>query len=98
MILVVTVSDDITADYVGSRLVTRGVPFVRLNLDEVYRFGVVSIKPDQGRWVITCAEKYIESDSIDVIWQRRLPRPKLQHSNKHVEEYLNQEWSLFRKW
>ena len=64
MILVVTVSDDITADYVGSRLVTRGVPFVRLNLDEVYRFGVVSIKPDQGRWVITCAEKYIESDSI----------------------------------
>ena len=98
MILIVTVSDDVTANYVEERLLAREVSYFRLNINLVYQSGMVSVCPSLGEWVIRNDKQCVSSKDVNIVWQRRLPKPKLVHKDKHAEEYLNQEWRLFWKW
>lgn len=99
MILVVTKVYDPTADYVIKKMQERGVEHSRINLDQASDNGSIIIDPNSLEWTINTGEDIkITDQEICSIWLRRNPKPKVQHPNKEIARYINQEWRLLWRW
>ena len=98
MILIVTNSDDPTADFVGERLLAKGIPFERLNADTFQHTGEISIVPEQGVWNLHFDNRSIRNCDILSVWLRIIPRPQYDNRDPDIVRYVTQEWEACWKW
>ncbi len=98
-ILVVTRTNDITADHVFHRMAARNIPYVRLNAED---FGMANIElrfPSVFDSTITIGDKRISIDSIRGVWLRRLTRPKAdQIQNAEARVFAESEMDFTLRW
>jgi len=66
VLLVVTTSDDVTADYLCSRLETRGIMYVRLDTDTFAGQGTVSLQ--NGSALLHLGGSAFDPASFENVW------------------------------
>jgi len=98
MILILTCSNDPSADFVGEKMTNRGLSYKRLNLDEVRPKGHLSLYPQSSAGYINDGVTEVDLEEIKVVWQRRIPRRTIKHCDPMISEYLTQEWRLLWEW
>ncbi len=99
MILILTNTDDLTADYVIIRLKELGIPYFRFNVDQFpafYKIHRCFLYTNKGS--IETPYKVVQLEDISVIWYRRLLLPPkveffgqenalyIQHESRHFLE------------
>lgn len=98
MILIATSDKDGSADFVSCRMRERNIPHKKILLDKARKLGSFNVKPKSLEWFINDTHTLIESSEISSIWQRRIPRRKIDHHNPLISDYLTQEWRLVWQW
>ena len=98
-ILVITRTNDITADYVFHRMAARDIPYIRLNAEN---FGMTNIAlrfPNVCGSTLTIGDKRIAIDSIRGVWLRRLTKPKAdQIKNAEARAFAESEMDFTLRW
>jgi hypothetical protein len=72
MLLVLTNSEDATADYLLSRLIEASVPFVRIDTDAVLKRIGLSYQP--GKPSLRIDDRWYEPTDFSSVWYRRPER------------------------
>ncbi len=72
MLIILTNSTDATADYVVSQLITKGVPFVRLDTDSLLQRVEFVYSP--GKPLIRVGSDTIQPAQVSTVWYRRPER------------------------
>ncbi len=92
MLLILTNSGDVTADYLGERLCTESVEHLRLNTDTLLDRLKLSYKPGSPQLLID--DKKFTPEDFSLVWYRRPEPLKSQDALKTPEERcILDEWS-----
>ena len=98
-ILVVTRTNDITADHVFHRMIVRNIPYIRLNAED---FGMANIElqfPSAFGSTITIGDKCVSINDIRGVWLRRLTKPKAdQIQNAEARAFAESEMDFTLRW
>ena len=98
-VLVVTRTNDITADHVFHRMAARNIPYIRLNAEN---FGMTNIAlrfPNVCDSTLTIGNKRIAIDSIRGVWLRRITKPKAdQIQNTEARAFAESEMDFTLRW
>lgn len=93
MILIVTYKKDYTADFVINKLNEKGIPYFRLNCDDILEEAVkISI---DTKTVLTA--KINEIECFDAVWFRRVSLPDIEIENLDDAGYIYSEIEFFYK-
>lgn len=95
MILLATNKRDITTDFVVLELRRRGLPFVRINTEDLPQ-GKVIYRPGTGNgWVVECDGQRVSLSSVTAGYYRRPgpPTPENEGHAPEVQDYRVEEWS-----
>lgn len=102
MILVITKTNDNTADYVLQRMKDRQVNYVRLNSDEFMRNSVsLSFETTSPSIIVTPSNQTIYLEEISAVWLRRLVQPEVSNNiirNKEARIFAVQEQNFTLRW
>tara|TARA_R110000787_G_scaffold43856_2_gene107379 strand:- start:1712 stop:2659 length:948 start_codon:yes stop_codon:yes gene_type:complete len=93
MILLATNKRDITTDFIVMELARRGVPYFRLNTEDLPQT-VVRFDPFSG-WVLIVGDETINLQDVKAGYYRRPGTPEVsaQVKDQATKEYLVNEWS-----
>jgi len=92
MLLILTNSQDATADYLEPILRDKGIPTVRLNTDQIISH--LSFTYKNNRFSLNFEERVIPSSEITNIWYRRPKRLDNQNLDDSAEnKYIIDEWA-----
>jgi glutathione synthase/RimK-type ligase-like ATP-grasp enzyme len=101
MILVITKTNDNTADYVLQKMRNRGVSYVRLDSD---KFAMASVslyfETTLPSIIVMPSNQRIQLEDISAIWLRRLVQPEVSNnfSNKEARIFAEQEENFMLRW
>ncbi len=91
MLVILTNSDDATADYVLKRLREESIPYCRINTDDIMAKYHFSYTIDDC--LLHAADCSISAKTVSALWYRR-PLPIKSHSDKTLEaEWISGEWT-----
>jgi len=100
--LVITKTNDNTADYVLQRMKDRQVNYVRLNSDEFMRNSVsLSFETTSPSIIVTPSNQTIYLEEISAVWLRRLVQPEVSNNiirNKEARIFAVQEQNFTLRW
>lgn len=73
MLLIVTSENDFAADYLILRLIERGCPYLRINSEQMSRYGVTFrvTKSHCKRYIVTPNGQRIDLSDVKAVWYRR---------------------------
>jgi hypothetical protein len=92
MLVILTNSQDATADYVSARLLATHFPFVRVDTDSLLDRAGFSFKP--GSPVLRVGQDYLAPSHISTVWYRRPERLVADAIPKSPEgDFVLDEWS-----
>jgi glutathione synthase/RimK-type ligase-like ATP-grasp enzyme len=98
-ILVVTRTNDITADHVFHRMAARNIPYVRLNAENFWMSNIALQFPNVCGSTLTIENKRIAIDSIRGVWLRRITKPKADHiQNAEARAFAESEMDFTLRW
>jgi hypothetical protein len=76
VLLIVTNKDDFTADFMIQRLIEKGLPYFRLNSDELYDIQYeLSLKRGKNTRKLILHNKFIDLNEVTCVWYRRKISP-----------------------
>ena len=94
VILVITNRKDITSDFLINELTKRGVPFRRLNTEQIADYKTV-IDPLFNRFEINGPSGFTNFDDVSAAYFRRPGLPELNHFGRDYRDYRLAEWNAF---
>ena len=111
MILLVTSKDDLTSDYLILRLITRQIPFFRLNTEDLLSQYSICLEVSQQRSSCTIVDATrnasIRSDEVTGAYFRKPQPPTISSQdsdpfsyrfhNQELHEFLRSTWRIFPK-
>ncbi len=93
MILIVTYKKDYTADFVVNKLNETGIPYFRLNCDDIFK-EAIKISIDTQSALTT---RINEIECFDAVWFRRVSLPDIEVENIDDAAYIYSEIEFFYK-
>lgn len=101
MILIVTKTNDLTADYVLNKMIKRKIKYLRLNSDEFAYNNFALCFATENDFSLLFTGKKIGSEEVKSIWLRRIINPDISRFNIENDDariFAAQEYDFSLRW